>query len=202
MYIIELAKPRDAHCIAKIHVSCWQECYSFLPRGLHEARNEAVRSNQWTSRLNHQVESKTLVLRDAGIIAGFAHITKNGDKDMPGIAAELHACYLLPGYRGTLAGPQMMLEMLNCAKDEGWDSFSVWAWKRNPIRRTYEALGLKRKIMRDREICGYFVPEVGYCQTDISETEGKLLKNLTHQKRRAYEKRSRQRCVTHRLRFC
>ena len=202
MYSIEVARPQNVLEIAKVHVECWGECYTFLPDGLHAARTVGVRVKQWRERIERPDGSQTLTLRDHGTVVGFSHIAINGDADMAGICAELHACYLLPKYRGTRAGPEIMLRMLKHAEQMGWTSFSVWAWRKNPIRRTYAALGLEKCIERDREICGFRVPEVGYIHRDIPGIKGILQRNITLLKKRDDGMRNPRRLTTHRLRSC
>lgn len=202
MYSVEVAHPESVWEIAKVHVDCWRECYTFLPEGLHAARAIEVRARQWQDRIENPNGSLTLNLLDRGIVVGFAHIAKNGDADMVGICAELHACYLVPQYRGTRAGPEMMLRMLDHAQEMSWESFSVWAWKKNPIRRTYAALGLKKVIEREREICGYRAPEVGYVHRDIHEIKEVLKRSITSLQKRDDGTRSRRRLTTHHLRSC
>ncbi|UWQ29897.1 GNAT family N-acetyltransferase [Leisingera sp. M523] len=193
MYSIRFACADDAAGIAKVHVQCWEECYPFLPQGLRRARNLSVRVEQWKHRLAQPAEGLTWVLEDEGRIVGFAHLAPNSDPEIPEAAADLHACYFLPEYRGSTAGPEMMAEMLRASLTLGWKTFCIWAWRENPIRITYRALGLLPVVRRSRELCGFSAPEVGYFHPDASAMIRKLENMAIQIERRGGETRSSRR---------
>ncbi|UWR40229.1 GNAT family N-acetyltransferase [Phaeobacter inhibens] len=199
MYSIRIARAVDAEEIARVHVQCWEECYPFLPAEIRQARNLDSRLSLWMRRLGCKDIARTWVLEDAGCIVGFAHLVPNTDPEIPAADAELHACYFLPEYRGTTAGPKMMSVMLRYALSNGWGTFCIWAWRDNPIRITYRALGLTPVVRRDRELCGYSAPEVGYYHADATAMIEKLDNMVTQIELRGDGRRSLRRfAVRHR----
>ncbi len=192
MYSIRQAVMQDASTIADIHHSCWQECYPYLPKGLHDLRDREVRFNQWLKRLEGSGDFQTNVLEVSGAVAGFAHVKANDDDAIPEADAELHACYFRPHLRRSSAGPAMMKQMLLWTREQGMTACSVWAWRQNPIRRTYGALGLEIACKRDRQIAGFRAPEVGYLCRDIPSLIQTLEKMISQLDARGGQARSRQ----------
>jgi GNAT superfamily N-acetyltransferase len=178
MYNIRPASIRDVDEIARIHVSCWTECYPYLPCEMHRIRGVEYRRNQWETKLSNPGDHMTWVLCDASGLAGFSHIQRNTDLDIPLGGVELHACYFLPRLRRSLAGPSMMQEMLRYARYEGHTGCSIWAWEANPLRRTYSALGFLPLARRMRTIGGTKAPEVGYYCGDLDRLEERLVRSI------------------------
>ena len=174
MYRIRNATLQDARAISEVHVQCWRECYPFLPDGLHQARSVQVRFDQWVARLRGDAAHYTLVLEDAGRVVGFGCAVPSRDEDLPDADWELHACYFLPEYRRMAAGPEMMRKLIEGAEEQGARSVCVWVWEDNPLRITYGQLGLRPEVRRNRELCGYEIPEIGYLCKDLKRLSAKL----------------------------
>lgn len=194
MYNIRVANWQDATAIASVHVACWRECYVYLPRGLVERRNFEARLVQWEERLLYTGQTLTLVLEQAGRVVGFGHVKRNDDSGMKQAQAELHACYFLPEMRGGSAGPAMMLRMVEWVAEQGFSTCGVWAWKQNPIRRTYAALGLEIVSRRDRVIDEFEAKEVGYLCRDLGKLMVKLRRMIIQTEARALRVKNQRSC--------
>ncbi|WP_321832290.1 GNAT family N-acetyltransferase [Thalassovita sp.] len=192
MYKIRPASMRDVEGIAQIHVNCWTECYPYLPKGLHKLRGVEHRRMHWRKRIADHNDGIVLALEIDGEVKGFSYTMRNNDPDMPLAEAELHACYFLPEARRSSAGPQMMIEMIDHAHKFGWESICVWAWVKNPVRRTYAALGLEPLVHRERVIGKFSAKEVGYLCLDLGKLSEKLEANAILIERRGGASRSLQ----------
>lgn len=163
MITVRHALKTDVSDIARIHASCWQEAYSFLPAGMRNNRNYTYRKKQWNSWFSNPVEKEALfVLLNNNEVIGFGFCCQNKDDDIPDALGELHAAYVMPEYRGGISGPILLREMMRHLADVNLLPASLWAWQQNPIRITYGQWGFVRKIRRDRTVGGYTAAEVGY----------------------------------------
>ncbi|WP_083782845.1 GNAT family N-acetyltransferase [Roseibium sp. TrichSKD4] len=171
---VRTVKLCDVEEIAKIHVACWKEVYSFMPDAVHLARSLRYRRNQW---LNWVIDPPEygffFVILFNGEIAGFAAALRNMDEAI--IAkGEMHACYILPEYRGTDAGPLGLMTLASTLKSSGLWPACLWAFKDNPYRRIYPQLGCKAVVSRDRVIAEAPIPEVGYIVPDYDKLMSRL----------------------------
>lgn len=152
----------DIVCIAKIHVRCWREVYSFMPKEVLAERGFEYRLHQWLTWFETNPAGEAIyVLEDGLRVVGFAVAKPNRDQqfDTPG---EFHACYILPNYRGGVSGPLAMMALAKFLKKSDLWPACVWAFKSNPYRRIYPALGCKPEVFRNRMIAGFALPEIGY----------------------------------------
>lgn len=137
-----------------------------MPWKVHQARDLAYRQRQWQIWFaNQPAQSNLFALEGHNRIVGFAMSKTNSDPslDVPG---EMHACYVLPEYRGTEIGPLGLMAIATFLKTEGLWPCCLWAFKSNPYRRIYPLLGCKPEVFRNRIIAGVELPEIGYRVTD------------------------------------
>ncbi|QFS97598.1 hypothetical protein FIV06_09205 [Labrenzia sp. THAF191b] len=163
---IRQANLSDVVKIASIHVGCWKEVYSFMPDQVQAQRGFDYRYRQWEHWFEERPTGQAVfVLEACQKVVGFAVAKPNTDPaiDAPG---EFHACYILPDYRGGSSGPLAMRVLAEFLKSEALWPACVWAFKSNPYRRIYPALGCEPKVFRDRIIAGIALPEIGYQVTD------------------------------------
>lgn len=157
----------DVVSIAKIHVACWLEVYSFMPREVQATRDYTYRLNQWLRWFDTLHTDEALyVLTDNIRVVGFALAKPNADPDID-VPGEFHACYILPKYRGGFAGPIAMMALARFLENKKLWPACIWAFKSNPYRRIYPALGCKPEVFRDRHISGFDLPEIGYRASDF-----------------------------------
>lgn len=163
---IRSAALSDVVSIAKIHVACWREVYSFMPEEVQAKRDYKFRLDQWLRWFETMPEDEALfVLLDTDEVVGFAVAKANKDPDID-VLGEFHACYILPHYRGGQAGPVAMMALADFLKESGLWPACVWAFKHNPYRRIYPAIGCKPEVFRERYIAGFALPEIGYRAPD------------------------------------
>lgn len=206
MYVVRPAHCGDVEAIARIHVRCWKECYTFIPDYIHKARSLRFRKRQWARTIDEMWRSKqpVMVLEHKDQVVGFANVKKNDDPDIPGAEYELHAAYFEPEHRGTLAGPMMLSGLLRHLRDFGARNFAVWVFANNPMRITYRQAGLKRITTRNRQLLGTEIPEIGMLADDLdrlSELADKMILRLqsgTGSTQRARSVRSRVPQITER----
>ena len=173
MYI-DIAKAEDLRIITEIHIKCWAEVYSFIPKEVHQLRTFEYRFQQWKAVLeNPAYGSMLFVLRDTDKVVGFCYCTRNKDKDIQA-SSELHAAYILPEWRGGVSGPLMMQAMVRHLLNLHLTPICLWAFDENPIQRWYRMMGWKKVVSRNRNIAGYGIPEGGF----ICQNPNKLLKRL------------------------
>lgn len=171
---IRSAEVSDVDSIAKIHVTCWREVYSFMPQSVHDLRGYQYRRDQWRGWFHERPTDQVLfVLECSGRVVGFA-IAKPNDDPVIDVPGEFHACYILPDFRGGDAGPLSMMALAAFLKEQGLWPACVWAFKSNPYRRIYPALGCVPEVFRDRVIGGVALPEIGYRVTDYDALMARL----------------------------
>lgn len=179
---IREAQLSDVDSVAGIHVSCWREVYCFMPERVLTFRDEAYRINQWRTWMKERPVGQALYVLEADIgVVGFAVAKPNTDDaiDVPG---EFHACYILPAFRGGVAGPLAMITLAVFLKDQGLWPACVWAFRSNPYRRIYPALGCKPEVFRERLIEGVSLPEIGYRVSNYENLIRRLNLMLRHAK--------------------
>lgn len=162
--------------IARIHADCWRECYGFLPKKLINQRNKTYRMAQWKDWMHSPGEAECLFMIRCGQLGiGFCFARPSQDCDAPAGAGELHAGYLLQPWRGSSAGPGLMLTTAKFLEEHGRTPLVLWVFRQNPVRIWYAQMGWKKFIERHRFIEGTGVPEYGY----ISPPPQQLYHRLT-----------------------
>lgn len=152
----------DLHDIASIHVTCWQEVYAFMPSDVLAARGHQYRIEQWRKWFSDRPTDQALFsLLSAEKVVGFAVAKRNNDQAIDAVG-EFHACYILPKFRGGISGPIAMLALAKFLYETDQWPACVWAFRSNPYRRIYSALGCVPTVFRDRIIEGHALPEIGY----------------------------------------
>lgn len=185
---IRNARYGDIDAISTVHAQCWQSSYQYLPKIVLRNRNEAYRRRQWTQWFEHPPchFSRLYVVECRGSVCGFSFCCENKDESIRSARGELHAAYLLPGYRGGIVGANLLLTMMNGLDDAGLLPASIWTWQRNPLRVTYGALGFVPLVRRNRIIAGQPIPEIGYISPPLAELTERLNRAIA-----AYGARSR-----------
>ena len=169
MIIVEKATRADCAVIAMIHTTCWAEVYSFIPKSVHQSRSVEFRFEQWLRVVEDPGWGEALyVVRLEGQAIGFG-FAKPSTEDSIEALGELHAAYLLKPYRGGVAGPMLMKEMLVHLIQCELEPVSLWAFDQNKVRISYRAFGWQPVLRRDRVIAGEGVPETAYIHPDVEQ---------------------------------
>lgn len=172
---ITTAHKKDLSEIASIHAQCWRDAYAFMPAEIINNRSENYRLEQWKAWMKSPAEAERLfMVRIDGVAVGFCFAKPNDDPDAPRALGELHAGYLLPAWRGSSAGPRMMLAMVEFLEEVDRVPLVLWAFRQNPIRIWYAQLGWKKFIERHRIIAGVGVPETGYLSPPLDGLKHRL----------------------------
>ena len=167
MYSIHHAGQEDVADIARIHVACWSDTYTFMPQDLLDKRDISTRHKQWAKEISSKNRgSQLFAVRTATEIIGFGFVKISGETVMPTDAGELHALYLVPKHRRSSAGPIAKIKMIEHHLEANRTVLSLWAFKGNGARIWYRQMGWEPVINRNRMICGHVVPETGYIHTD------------------------------------
>lgn len=172
---IRKATEFDIGKIAHIHVTCWREVYSFMPEFIFRARNYEYREAQWLKIIRDiELKEGLFVLNDsASAVVGFCYCCSNEDAALKA-AGELHAAYILPQHRGGIAGPMMMLTMLDALSEKGLSPTGLWAFDDNRIQKWYRLMGWRSAVKRHRFIAGFEFPETGFLCPDEPRLRSRL----------------------------
>lgn len=177
MYV-EPAKIEDVSIIAKIHCSCWQDTYKFIPKEIHDARSFEFRQTQWTKVVTAPKYGERLfaLKTDEHAIAGFTYCRPNTDDDIQA-TSELHATYVLKRHRGGVSGPLLKYTAMRYLENLGRLPMCFWAFDKNrPAMIIYKSWGWVQTVKRDRVINGVSLPETGFLHPDY-DTLFKRLEN-------------------------
>ncbi len=178
--VVEPASREDLPGIARIHVNCWREIYTFVPESVHKARNLTYRYEQWEEVLRQNRPNEVLwAVRLGGELVGFAHANDAGDPDVPQAKALFNAAYFKPDIRKQSVGVYVMDAMVNFAIERDLWPACLWAFEKNPGRARNEAAGWREVVRRNRVIEGVSIPEVGYLSPDTpAELYGRMNRRL------------------------
>lgn len=182
--IITEATSLNINMLSEIHVKCWREVYHFIPDEIHKARSLEYRKKQWLDVIKkNEFGTKLYVVKQNANsdVVGFCFCKPNHDDEIDA-KSELHAAYVLPGYRGGNTGPIMMHKMVDYLLGCQLDPICLWAFDENPITRWYKFIGWTPVVRRQRNICGVEIPETGFVCKDASKLRNRLI-NLLDKKR-------------------
>jgi hypothetical protein len=171
---IRSAKNTDIDAITDIHVSSWREVYRFMPDAVLDKRGRDYRKTQWQTWFQDPPDGEaTFVLEGGDRVVGFAQAKPNRDPDIDA-EGEFHACYILPAYRGGVAGPLAMMALAVHLQEHDFFPACIWAFRKNKHRLIYNQIGCKPTIFRDRIIEGTALPEIGYLAPGFTELMARL----------------------------
>lgn len=164
MLEIRAANPGDVADIADIHEVCWRDAYSFMPEEVLSNRNRNFRYEQWTNWFEEDRANQNealFVFEHQEKPVGFCMCKPNDDDMLIGAKGELHALYVLPGYRTFGVSYLAISTLSKYLVARGYSPVCCWAFQKNRIWRWYERLGFKRMIARNRRINNVDLPEFG-----------------------------------------
>lgn len=162
---VRLARPTDAHGIARVHVLAWQWAYRGLVPDEHlDSLSIDKRAEQWTRILNEDSQPATHVGVVGGDTVGFIHSGASRDKDSAAASGEIWSLYLLPEHVGLGVGRALWLAGLDHLRRDSHTSVSVWVLDTNERgRRFYESAGMTLDGMaKDDERDGFTLHELRY----------------------------------------
>lgn len=141
---IRSAAPKDAACIAAVHVHSFVTTYSHLPRTRRSAEDGLqARVALWYRRLGHpEPGCSTLVATVGGQIRGFVYMGPSGDVDDRNGSGQVLSIHVSPQHTGQGVGTRLMQEAIASLAADGYTTATLWVVSENhAARRFYERLG-------------------------------------------------------------
>ena len=166
--MIRDARLSDAHSIASVHVSSWQQAYlDLMPADFLASLTATLpkREAHWT----HAIESKAsdvLVSEVDGKVTGWISVGPCRDEDEAcAEAGEVMAIYVLAEYWGKGIGAQLWASGLKRLVDQGYNVITLWVLAENQRAvRFYQGLGGREELGSRRTLVrgGVSLEEVRY----------------------------------------
>lgn len=166
--MIRRAEKKDAPFIAQVHVASWQSTYrGIVPDVYLDKMSVDRRVEYWSSVLDKpQSKQELLLLEFDGDIVGFANGGPNRERKYP-FDGEIYAIYLLQHVQGLGYGKEMVFQLVDAFKDQGYQSMLVWALQDNPAVKFYERLGAKHLESKEIQIGGVPLMECALGWNDV-----------------------------------
>ena len=162
---IRIAKERDAHAIAIIHVASWQKIYrGHIPDVILNNLSINEREEKWLALIKNNV--RILVIELANLMVGFASIGPSRDPDSdPTKCGEISAIYFHPDFWRQGLGKRLCKKAFSELEEMGFSEVTVWVLKENELaRKFYEKMGFKDTgdIKTDEYDKGVILNEIRY----------------------------------------
>jgi ribosomal protein S18 acetylase RimI-like enzyme len=139
------ATAADAKALGALHVASWREAYGgLLPAAMLCGLDAAQRAQRWTAILAEEGEGATLLLEDAGGLAGFASVGPQRDAGLAarGYQGELLALYVLRRVQRLGVGSALLRAGAAHLRTHGYSAAALWVLRDNaPARAFYRATG-------------------------------------------------------------
>ena len=164
---VRRAGPGDAHAIAEVTVTSWQEAYrGILPDEFLDSLRVAPREMAWQEMLGRDARGRTpaWVAEGDGGVGGFVSCGPPRDEDVPLPAAEVYAIYVQPAaWRRGLGRSLLEAATAHC-RAGGTRTLVLWVLEANERARAfYEAMGWQLDGgHREFELGGASASEVRY----------------------------------------
>ena len=162
---IRCAAASNAHDIARVHVSSWQEAYrGIVPSTYLDSLSVAERETRWIE-IFERGGSETFVAEESGVIIGFtAYGATRDDNARVGIG-EVYAIYVAPSRWSTGIGYALWKQSRQGLADLGYSRATLWVLAANERAiRFYERVGFTLDANSESiiDIGGQSLPEVRY----------------------------------------
>ena len=155
-YIIRKSEKKDCEAIAHIITIAWNETYKgivpddFLT-GLYENEEERATNsyNKFNEKDNHQY-----VLEVDNNVVGFVNVGSSDETDYDN-CGEIHAVYIINGYKGYGFGKKLIETGINELKEMGYDRMIIGCLVGNPSNKFYEHIGgkyIKQRIFEKLQL--------------------------------------------------
>jgi ribosomal protein S18 acetylase RimI-like enzyme len=160
---LRLAKPNDAHAIARVHVLSWRAAYrSIVPDEYLNSLSVHQREIAWTEMLQAGVP-EVWVSYHGNDIVGWVSFGASRDLDAQPSIGEVEAIYVLAERWSTGAGKMLWLKARMRLVERGFDRLTLWVLAENARAiRFYRAAGMRPSVTRTINIGGKDLSEVRY----------------------------------------
>jgi GNAT superfamily N-acetyltransferase len=165
--LVRRATPGDARAIAEVVVAGWQAAYrGLMPDDFLDSLSVAGREAVWAEVLTRDADGGApawLALID-GRAVGFVSSGPPRDDDVPRLAAEVYAIYVVPAAWRRSVGRNLLETAADHWRDIGTDTLVLWVLEDNqPARHFYEAMGWRSDGGRQLlEVAGTRLFEIRY----------------------------------------
>jgi ribosomal protein S18 acetylase RimI-like enzyme len=142
--LIRPAEVADAHAIATVHVTAWNETYrGIMPDSLLDRLNVEERAETWAARLAtfEEFRQTVMVVDDGGDIVGFAGCGP-ARKDNLGSDGEIYMINIVNRAKRRHLGAKLMRAMADALEAWRFKTAGLWVLEKNaPARAFYARLG-------------------------------------------------------------
>ncbi len=143
-YIIRKRQKEDCFDVAHVVTVAWNETYKGIVPDeflnnlyLNEEARATNAYNKFDEKDNHQ-----FVLEVDNKVVGFVNVGSTDDKDYDN-CGEIHAIYIINGYKGYGFGKKLIESGINELKEIGCDKMIIGCLVGNPTNGFYEHIGGK-----------------------------------------------------------
>jgi len=161
--VIEPATRDDAAAVAHVHTESWREAYrGLIDNDVLAALNVDERTARWQRTFEHG-RTTVLVVKEDGVIVGFASFGPSRDADASSGTCEVYAIYLLSSVWSRGYGAQLWDAVVRHEGEKGRTQLSVW-------------------VLIGNERAAAFYERMG-CVADGTTKEESALGTILHEKR-------------------
>ena len=155
-YIIRKKEKKDCAAVAHVVTVAWNETYKgivpddFLDNLYKNEEERAKNSyNHFDEKENHQY-----VLEADGKVVGFINVGPSDETDYDN-CGEIHAIYIINGYKGYGFGKKLINAGINELKKMGFDKMLIGCLDGNPSNEFYKHIGgkyIKQRIFEKLQL--------------------------------------------------
>src|SRR5579862_444233 len=163
---IRVARPGDAHRIARLDVETWRAAYAgilatpFLV-GLSARRREVG----WAAVIEREPRDVQVAVDRSGEILGFGSCGRC--RDGAGIAGEVFTLYVAPDWQNQGIGRRLLIALFERLVALGCGSAIIWVLRDNPGRFFYQRLGGREVRRKMLAVGGKRTEAAGYAWRDL-----------------------------------
>ncbi len=168
--MIELrpAEPSDATGIARVHVDTWRDTYAgMIPDGALLALSPAREAARWRQTISEDPAERVIVaVSDIHGVVGFGSCGRHRGENLP-FRGEIYTLYVHPNAQGRGVGRELLTKLFATLNKRGLRSVLIWVLASNPAKYFYQAMGGKWIAVRNENLFGTMLHEMGYGWRDV-----------------------------------
>jgi len=161
--LIRPADVRDAHAIAVVHVTAWNETYrGIMPDTLLDRLNVEERATAWAARIPtfEEFRQTLMVADDGGDIVGFAGCGPTR-KDKLGCDGEIYMINILNRAKRRHTGAKLMRALADALEAWRFRTAGLWVLEKNlPARAFYTRLGGTQGMVSEEDHDGVMLTDI------------------------------------------
>lgn len=155
-HVIRKMKKSDCKDVTHVITIAWNETYrGIVPDDILDNMysNEEERTNNFINRFNKN-DNHQFVLEVDNKIVGYMNVGKSYDKEYDN-CGEIHAIYIINGYKGHGYGKEMIEAGINELKSMNYDKMLIGCLVGNPTNEFYKHIGgkfIKQRIFEKLQL--------------------------------------------------